>query len=981
MFGGDDEDGDFLSPKGGAKLASLFGLDEEINQGNESLHYTAPKQPRKSSNPVSVIQTAALSPGILQVLFATAVQAFRYINGQYVKQGKLGAAILGNHMSKEYKLLLYLSQQKKVASANIHIDFIFTLQSNNYCTFYDDLRQNWSLMFESEKSMSNFCKEVCLAKANSCNVLDSVVTQDLSLGEGQAVQYGDSLEVTYGGWLLQNHTIGQMFDSNQKKDKLLRLKIGAGKVIQGWENEMLGMRKAGCRLIVVPLHLANGAEGVPDCVPANTTLIFEAELKRVKFSKDNGSTQVSASCRVAGTPSPAPSVEILIPDPPGQATTLDSSKQGETPLHDKSNSLCEQFITTDSTKAKLISRMAKMGHPMLSFLTCQHESSDSELEDNTNSRAKDLLVAQSCVEISTATPLQAHVLSQTYPALPPNALPNLTNFAAQPGVLGNAPSFQTYVPTTQLQSVGQVYPTHVPYNGSSDMTSFLMIDARQQNAELQLAVGKVADKVDQLASKMDDFQRQGTFSLGLSGLTTESAMIMENVQRIIQENERLKKEISEKTSCIEEQNCNISELFNQSQRYMEQSNTVVKKRNYSLNTSSKQSEGRQLQAQQDEIRLKEELAVTTAQLSQIKLESLAHQQKVLELQTELSTRLLNCEHHSKHINVLESLMGELKEVSERAQTQYRTEMERRKEIEQKLKNMEEEVNDLRRNHNGLKQVKRVMNGVFHSLRGEFDLNESYSGHTVLGVVVNTIKSVTLLHLHGKDCLTTIKQEDLADQEAQADRGDLKQKDMKTYNVFLVNKESGFRKESGVSKQLMVLCETKQDHHYSGEDQINQNGAVMQEEFSVLKEHFHSKALETTHMTASGSHKKLEQPGDDTCEAANSEAGPHESVITRIENTENSGEMDPDFQKSFGPPVKPPLPPNEVPLIQVKDQSLSGDSLMKNGESVFQNSSICKSASRPVLDEKKDELSLKGCPQAPLSRNDNNDDNDDPDWLS
>ncbi|XP_061674478.1 FK506-binding protein 15-like isoform X7 [Syngnathoides biaculeatus] len=860
MFGGDDEDGDFLSPKGGAKLASLFGLDEEINQGNESLHYTAPKQPRKSSNPVSVIQTAALSPGILQVLFATAVQAFRYINGQYVKQGKLGAAILGNHMSKEYKLLLYLSQQKKVASANIHIDFIFTLQSNNYCTFYDDLRQNWSLMFESEKSMSNFCKEVCLAKANSCNVLDSVVTQDLSLGEGQAVQYGDSLEVTYGGWLLQNHTIGQMFDSNQKKDKLLRLKIGAGKVIQGWENEMLGMRKAGCRLIVVPLHLANGAEGVPDCVPANTTLIFEAELKRVKFSKDNGSTQVSASCRVAGTPSPAPSVEILIPDPPGQATTLDSSKQGETPLHDKSNSLCEQFITTDSTKAKLISRMAKMGHPMLSFLTCQHESSDSELEDNTNSRAKDLLVAQSCVEISTATPLQAHVLSQTYPALPPNALPNLTNFAAQPGVLGNAPSFQpfcftqTYVPTTQLQSVGQVYPTHVPYNGSSDMTSFLMIDARQQNAELQLAVGKVADKVDQLASKMDDFQRQGTFSLGLSGLTTESAMIMENVQRIIQENERLKKEISEKTSCIEEQNCNISELFNQSQRYMEQSNTVVKKRNYSLNTSSKQSEGRQLQAQQDE-------------------------------------------------------------------------------------------------------VKRVMNGVFHSLRGEFDLNESYSGHTVLGVVVNTIKSVTLLHLHGKDCLTTIKQEDLADQEAQADRGDLKQKDMKTYNVFLVNKESGFRKESGVSKQLMVLCETKQDHHYSGEDQINQNGAVMQEEFSVLKEHFHSKALETTHMTASGSHKKLEQPGDDTCEAANSEAGPHESVITRIENTENSGEMDPDFQKSFGPPVKPPLPPNEVPLIQVKDQSLSGDSLMKNGESVFQNSSICKSASRPVLDEKKDELNL------------------------
>ena len=37
------------------------------------------------------------------------------------------------------------------------------------------------------------------------------------------------------------------------------------------------------------------------------------------------------------------------------------------------------------------------------------------------------------------------------------------------------------------------------------------------------------------------------------------------------------------------------------------------------------------------------------------------------------------------------------------------------------------------------QVKRVMNGVFHSLRGEFDLGESYSGQAVLGVIVSTIK--------------------------------------------------------------------------------------------------------------------------------------------------------------------------------------------------------------------------------------------------
>uniref|UniRef100_A0A3Q2YHN7 peptidylprolyl isomerase n=1 Tax=Hippocampus comes TaxID=109280 RepID=A0A3Q2YHN7_HIPCM len=597
MFGGDDEDGDFLSPTGGAKLASLFGLDEETSQGNDSFHYTAPKQPRKSSNPVSGIQTAAPSPGPLEVLFAVAVHAFRYIKGQYVKQGKLGAAILGNHTSKEYKLLLYLSQQKPVTSAKIHIDFIFTVQSNNYCTFYDDQRQNWSLMFESEKSSSEFCKEVCLAKANSCNVFDAVLTQDLSPGEGQAVQYGDSLEVAYRGWLLQNHTIGQMFDSNQNKDKLLRLKIGAGKVIQGWEKGVLGMKKAGCRLIVVPPNLAYGSQGLPDRVPANSTLIFEAALRRVKISKECGSDQASASSRDSGTLSPAPSVENLTTEPP-----FAFFAPRETPQHAKSNSLSEQ-LTVNPTKAKLISRMAKMGQPMLPFLTCQPESSDSELE------------------------VSVKLLPHPYPALPTNVLPNLTNIAAQPGLLVALVNYyhycyyffcyyvvvavklkfypypQTSVPMNQLQSVSQVYPTLTKLcsPGSNDVTSFLMIETRQQNTEIRLAVGKVADKVDQLASKIDDLQRQGTVSLGLSGISMESSMIMQNVQRIIQENECLKKDIFEKGSRIEEQNHKISELFNQSQRYMEQNNTLLEKRNDSLQSSSERSQAKLLQAEQDKV--------------------------------------------------------------------------------------------------------------------------------------------------------------------------------------------------------------------------------------------------------------------------------------------------------------------------------------------------------------------------------------------
>ncbi|XP_053276467.1 FK506-binding protein 15 isoform X1 [Pleuronectes platessa] len=709
MFVGDDEEGDFLSPSGGAKLASLFGLDQESSQGNESFQYTAPKQPRKSSTPVPASQKQASPSGAPAVLFATAVQAFRYINGQYVKQGKLGAAALGNHTTKEYKLLLYLSQQKQVTTAKIHMGFVFTVQPNHYCTFYDDQRQNWSLMFESEKASSDFCKEVCLAKVNSAASLDAVVVQDLSLGEGQGVENGDSLEVVYTGWLLQNHTIGQMFDSNQNKDKLLRLKIGAGKVIKGWEEGMLGMKKAGHRLIVIPPNLAYGSKGVPNCVPANSTLIFEAELRRVKFAKDSGSDRASASSRDSAAPSPAPSVENLTAESAVQMTVSGPGRPGEPQLRAKSNSLSEQLANPDASKAKLISRMAKMGQPMLPFLTgvaSQPESSDSELEDTSGSRVKDRPLASSPVQISTA-PDSAHVHPHPHTAPASTLLPVMTTVAPHPG---SNHAFQPYYNQTsmapsQLQPFGQVYPAQsVPYTGSSDVTSFLMTEARQHNTEIRLSVGRVADKVDQLASKIDDLQRQGSVPMGVSSMSMETSMIVHNIQRIVQENECLKKEVFDKSSRIEEQNRKIGELINQNQRYMEQSNLLQEQRNDSLKSSSEHNQARILQAEQDKVRLTEDLASSTARLSELQLEASSHQQKAVELQSKLTSVLLDTESQGKRITALETQLEELSETAERTQAQYRSERQKRKETELRVNNTEEELQDLRSDKEGLERT-------------------------------------------------------------------------------------------------------------------------------------------------------------------------------------------------------------------------------------------------------------------------------------
>uniref|UniRef100_A0A3B4F8E0 peptidylprolyl isomerase n=1 Tax=Pundamilia nyererei TaxID=303518 RepID=A0A3B4F8E0_9CICH len=1144
MFVGDDEDGDFLSPTGGAKLASLFGLDQETSQGNESFQYTAPKQPRKSSNQAPSNQKPAAQPGAPAVLFATAVQAFRYINGQYMKQGKLGAAVLGNHTTKEYKLLLYLSQQKQVTSAKIHVGFAFTVQQNNYCTFYDDQRQNWSLMFESEKSASDFCKEVCLAKVNSAATVDVVVLQDLSLGEGQSVENGDSVEVVYTGWLLENHTCGQMFDSNQNKDKLLRLKIGAGKVIRGWEEGMLGMKKAGRRLIVIPPDLAYGSKGVPNRVPANSTLIFEAELRRVKFSKDSGSDQASAGSRDSAAPSPALSIENLVPEPSAQAPSSGSGRPGEPPLRAKSNSLSEQLANPDATKAKLISRMAKMGQPMLPFLTgaaSQPESSDSELEDTSGSRAKDHPVVSSPVPITTAPAAAAHV--HPHPYAPPTSalLPVMSTVTAQPGLPTSSHAFQT-----PLQPVGQVYPAPaVPYMGSGDVTSFLMTEARQHNTEIRLAVGKVGDKVDQLASKIDDLQKQGGLSTGLSTVSMETSMILHNIQRIVQENECLKKEVFEKSSRIEEQNRKIGDLINQNQRYMEQSHLMLEQRNDSLKSSSEQNQARLLQAEQDKVRLTEDLASAAARVSQLQLEASAHQQKAAELQGKLSTALQDGESRCQRVAALEAQLEELKEEAERVQTQYRSEKQRRKETELKVNTMEEELQDLKTDKESLEralserkkkwqverqrrdeeveelrkssqqeldnlraqlrkartssdnaaseqftalkqlrdseehsllqqhkhheelhtlqekytaleqqgatvrqklrrrvaeleskleeqeasgdtaaEVKRVMNGVFHSLRGEFDLTESYTGQAVLGVIVSTIKNVTLQLLSAKGGAATrpiTKEEETAEEEEKEEVENVKQEEEPHQNVH-INGETEVRKEEEEEEEHVAdsdshqVRETREDQEEAAEETVCESNTTTQAEHSQSTDinPVSTTELESEEPTITAApaaecevqeEEEGQQPapessaedkdtsksldpderspddGQDAVSETNAAVTSEACVDSMEDDGEDVGEKNAASHKAFGPPSNPPPPPSELQDTSGENTGLTGRIDEENGEEpFFQNTTPANPPAAPSEEEEEEEMSLKGRPPpAPLFGDD--EDDDDLDWMN
>ncbi|XP_032164121.1 FK506-binding protein 15 isoform X6 [Mustela erminea] len=660
MFGaGDEDDTDFLSPSGGARLASLFGLDQaSAGHGNEFFQYTAPKQPKKGPGAAATGNLApakaALPPaGTFTVLVAAAVHAYRYTNGQYVKQGKFGAAVLGNHTAREYKILLYISQQQSVTVARIHLNFELMVRPNNYSTFYDDQRQNWSIMFESEKAAVEFNKQVCIAKCNSSPSLDAVLSQDLIVAEGPAVDVGDSLEVAYTSWLLQNHVLGQVLDSTANKDKLLRLKLGSGKVIKAWEDGMLGMRKGGKRLLVIPPACAAGSEGLIGWTQSpDSILVYEVEIRRDANTLRGAAPPVAAPVAQPSLPPTHPALPQMAAQAPQPSV---SGLQAPSPA-------LMQVASIDSHSTMSGHAQAFQPYAGMQAYTYPHTSA---------------------------------VTSQLQPARP-----------LYPAPLSQSPHFQ----------------------GSGDMASFLMTEARQHNTEIRMAVSKVADKMDHLMTKVEELQKHSAGSSLLPpsmALTMETSMIMSNIQRIIQENERLKQELLEKSSRIEEQNDKISELIERNQRYVEQSNLMMEKRNNSLQTATENTQARVLHAEQEKVKVTEELAAATAQVSRLQLKVTAHQKKETELQMELTESLKETDLLRGQLAKLQAELPELREASEQAQSKFKSEKQTRRQLELKVTSLEEELADLRAEKESLEKnlSERKKKSVQERCQAEEEIDE------------------------------------------------------------------------------------------------------------------------------------------------------------------------------------------------------------------------------------------------------------------
>ena len=139
------------------------------------------------------------------------------------------------------------------------------------------MKINWQIITFAVMLIAVSCSKEKQTMSNG------LVIEDLKIGDGQEVEKLNIVTVNYTG-LLEN---GTKFDSSLNPGRTpFRFTVGAGQVIKGWDEGLMGMKIGGKRKLTIPPELGYGnRDNGP--IPANSTLIFEIDLLTIEWLTNN----------------------------------------------------------------------------------------------------------------------------------------------------------------------------------------------------------------------------------------------------------------------------------------------------------------------------------------------------------------------------------------------------------------------------------------------------------------------------------------------------------------------------------------------------------------------------------------------------------------------------------------------------------------------------------------------------------------------
>jgi len=141
---------------------------------------------------------------------------------------------------------------------------------------------NEEILKQSEKEQGERLKQTLVKlKVNSKKIVTAASGLQYYIkkrGKGKKPVAGDTIAAHYSGYLAD----GKKFDSSYDRGKPFQTPIGVRRVIPGWDEAFLDMRKGEKRVLIIPYNLAYGKRGRPPVIPPGATLIFEVELISIK---------------------------------------------------------------------------------------------------------------------------------------------------------------------------------------------------------------------------------------------------------------------------------------------------------------------------------------------------------------------------------------------------------------------------------------------------------------------------------------------------------------------------------------------------------------------------------------------------------------------------------------------------------------------------------------------------------------------------
>ncbi len=138
-----------------------------------------------------------------------------------------------------------------------------------------------SLVHAADNSSSASASAAASAPANPT----TLIKKDVKVGTGKEAAAGMTAVVNYTGWLYNaaapdQH--GAKFDSSIGRGPF-SFPLGAGMVIKGWDQGVVGMKVGGKRTLIIPADMAYGKRGAGGgLIPPDAPLIFDVELLDVK---------------------------------------------------------------------------------------------------------------------------------------------------------------------------------------------------------------------------------------------------------------------------------------------------------------------------------------------------------------------------------------------------------------------------------------------------------------------------------------------------------------------------------------------------------------------------------------------------------------------------------------------------------------------------------------------------------------------------